>query len=127
MPKRTHLEAEFALSLRAFKFPSWEEEFRFHPDRKWRFDFAWPELKVAVEVEGGTFARGKTRHTTGQGFHDDCIKYNAAAIFGWLVLRGDTKLVKDGRLVRWTAEALRRRKHGSNDGEDQGDDRNARA
>lgn len=107
--KRTHLEATFALGLRALKFPDWEEEYLFHPTRKWRLDFAWPDLKVAVEVEGGTFARGKSRHTTGSGFHDDCVKYNAAAMLGWLVLRGDTKLVNDGRLLRWTEEALKRR------------------
>lgn len=28
-------------------------EHRFHPFREWRFDYAIPELKIALEVEGG--------------------------------------------------------------------------
>ena len=27
------------------------EEHRFHPKRKWRFDYAIPEKKIAIEVE----------------------------------------------------------------------------
>jgi very-short-patch-repair endonuclease len=62
-----------------------EREWRFHPVRKWRFDWAWPDYKVAVECEGGVWMRG--RHTRGQGFTDDCWKYSTAAAMGWLVLR----------------------------------------
>ena len=65
-------------------------EYKFHPTRKWRFDFCWPELKIAVEVEGGVWSGG--RHTTGSGFTKDCEKYNHAALLGYRVLRftGDT-------------------------------------
>lgn len=62
-----------------------ETEFRFHPERKWRFDFAWPEQKVAVEVDGGVFSGG--RHTRGMGFIRDCEKLNMACEMGWKVLR----------------------------------------
>ena len=64
---------------------SFEPEFRFHPDRKWRFDFANVYLKVAVEIEGGAFTNG--RHTRGKGFVNDMQKYNAAIELGWVVLR----------------------------------------
>ncbi len=60
-------------------------EFRFHPTRKWRFDFAWPEHKVAMEIEGAVWVRG--RHTRGSGFVKDMEKYNAAASLGWRVFR----------------------------------------
>lgn len=60
-------------------------EYRFHPVRKWRFDYAWPAQKIALEVEGGVWTGG--RHTRGAGFLKDCEKYNTAAIFGWRVLR----------------------------------------
>ena len=56
-------------------------EYRFHPTRKWRFDFASPSLKVAVEIEG----RG--RHQSIAGFRGDCEKYNAATTMGWRVYR----------------------------------------
>jgi len=65
--------------------PAPEAEYRFHEKRKWRFDFAWPDSMVAVEIEGGTFVRG--RHTRGMGHHKDCEKYNQATLLGWRVLR----------------------------------------
>lgn len=61
------------------------EEYQFHAERKWRFDFAWPNKKVAVEVEGGAFTNG--RHTRGTGFIKDMEKYNAAVMEGWKLLR----------------------------------------
>ena len=61
------------------------EEFRFHPVRRWRFDFAIPELKIAVEIEGGSWVQG--RHTRGAGYQGDMEKYNQAVILGWKVLR----------------------------------------
>lgn len=30
-------------------------EYRFHPSRDWRFDFAIPSRRVAIEVESGAF------------------------------------------------------------------------
>lgn len=60
-------------------------EHRFHPSRKWRFDLAIPEMKIAIELEGGVFTNG--RHTRGQGYVNDCEKYNAANVLGWNVLR----------------------------------------
>lgn len=65
--------------------PRPEVEVRFHPDRKWRFDYAWPKQKVALEVEGGVWTGG--RHTRGAGFVEDMEKYNAATRLGWRVLR----------------------------------------
>ena len=58
---------------------------RFHKVRRWRFDFAWPDEMVAVEIEGGTFSGG--RHSRGMGHHRDCEKYNTATVAGWKVLR----------------------------------------
>ena len=55
----------------------------FHPNRRWLLDFAWPDLRIAVEVHGGTFSRG--RHVTGKGFWSDRIKMNAALRLNWKV------------------------------------------
>lgn len=60
-------------------------EHRFHPTRRWRFDYAWPEHKIALEVEGGVWTGG--RHTRGAGFLGDMEKYNEAGRLGWRVFR----------------------------------------
>lgn len=61
------------------------KEFKFHPVRKWRFDYAIPEHKIALEVEGGVWTGG--RHTSSVGFLNDMEKYNTATLMGWRVLR----------------------------------------
>ncbi len=81
----SHLELNFLSLLKIANLPNPEREFKFSPSRKWRFDFAYPDLKIAIEIEGGVWARG--RHTRPQGFIDDCEKYNAAVLLGWRVLR----------------------------------------
>lgn len=64
--------------------PRPEVEFHFHPVRDWRFDFAWPEFKVALEVQGGCFVRGA--HVRGASLRREHEKLNAAAALGWRVL-----------------------------------------
>lgn len=61
------------------------KEFKFHPVRKWRFDYAIPEHKIALEVEGGVWTGG--RHTSSVGFMKDMEKYNTATLMGWRVFR----------------------------------------
>ena len=60
-------------------------EFRFHPERRWRFDYCCPDLKIAIEIEGGAFTNG--RHTRGKGFIADMEKYNNAVLLGYKLLR----------------------------------------
>lgn len=59
-------------------------EFRFDEKRKWRFDFAWPEWRLALEVQGGLFTNG--RHSRGAALLKEHEKLNAAACAGWRVL-----------------------------------------
>jgi hypothetical protein len=59
-------------------------EHRFHPERKWRFDFAFPTVGVAVEVQGGIWTRG--RHTRGAALKLEWEKLNTAAAMGWRIL-----------------------------------------
>jgi hypothetical protein len=61
-----------------------ETEYKFHPSRMWRFDYAWPSIKAALEVEGSP---GRGRHTHAGGFERDVEKYNAATVLGWHVVR----------------------------------------
>lgn len=77
-------------------------EHRFLFGRRFRFDYAWPEYRVALEVEGGVWTGG--RHTRGKGFLSDMEKYNHAAQLGWLVLR----CVPDTLLKVATVDAVKR-------------------
>ncbi len=75
----------FLAVLKHDKIPLPECELKFNPSRKWRFDYAYPDLKIAIEQEGGAYSGG--RHTRGTGFIKDMEKYNSAAIMGWRILR----------------------------------------
>jgi very-short-patch-repair endonuclease len=90
--------------VRAHGLPPPEREYRFHPRRAWRFDFAWPEVRVAVEVDGGTWTGG--RHSTGLGYRRDCEKQAHAAIAGWRVLRVVPEQVRSGEAVAWVRALL---------------------
>lgn len=59
-------------------------EYRFHALRRWRFDYAWPLHKLALEIEGGIWTQG--RHTRGSGAVADLEKYSEAALLGWRIL-----------------------------------------
>lgn len=80
-------------------------EYKFHPNRRWRFDFAWPELRIALEIEGGTRING--RHNRHAGYQADCEKYNEAQLLGWIVLRVTSEMVNDGRALRLIERALK--------------------
>jgi hypothetical protein len=69
-------------------------EFRFHPERRWRADYCWPDKKVIVEIEGGVWSRG--RHTRGYGFVKDMEKYNEAGKLGYRVFRFTPQQLKMG-------------------------------
>lgn len=87
-------------------YGSMKREYRFAPPRRWRFDFAWLEPMVAVEVEGGI--RNYGRHNRPEGFQGDCEKYNAAALDGWTVLRytRDDLLKRPMGIVKEVKQAL---------------------
>lgn len=69
------------------------EELQFHDVRKFRFDWAIPDLKIAIEYEG--LMSKKSGHTTIGGYTSDCTKYNLAQISGWKVLRYTAKNYRD--------------------------------
>lgn len=77
--------SRFERLLRSVGLPAPVREHRFHPVRRWRFDYAWPAEKVALEVDGGVWTGG--RHTRGAGFIKDMEKLNEAVVAGWRVVR----------------------------------------
>jgi hypothetical protein len=84
-----------------------EAEVRFHETRRWRFDWAWPALKVALEYEG-IAGKGKSRHSTLVGYTEDTIKYAEAQLSGWIVLRM-TALTPAEQIVDLLTRALQSR------------------
>ena len=108
----SHLELQLDLLMAADGLPAVEREYRFHKTRRWRFDFAWPEYKVAVEVHGGTWSHG--RHTRGLGFQKDRTKGNEAQLAGWLLLEVTRQHIESGKALVWIRRALAER--GWNDG-----------
>src|SRR5262245_26350420 len=82
---RDGLSFEKRCKLERLPIPLAEYPFARHEGRRWRFDYAWPEYRVALEVEGGMFAGGQ--HVRPAGIRRDLEKYNAAAVNGWIVLR----------------------------------------
>jgi hypothetical protein len=80
-------EREFSAACKRADLPLPVKEHKFHPDRKWRFDYYFSRggVKVALEIEGGVWTNG--RHTRGKGFIKDMEKYNAAQALGIYVVR----------------------------------------
>lgn len=108
----SNLERKFKLYWRAMGGPALDQEHQFHTTRKWRFDFAIPEIRVAIEVEGGTYGGG--RHSRGVGFSKDCEKYNTAALLGWTVFKFDCKTITERKhiepVIKHVQELLAKRK-----------------
>lgn len=83
--KESRLEKKFAFLWRCLDGPPLEREFRFHPKRKWRADFAHLPSRTLIEIEGGAWVGG--RHNRGSGFVADAEKYLEAVLSGWRVVR----------------------------------------
>ena len=82
-------------------------EHKFHPIRKWRFDFAIPEIFAAIEIEGGVFIQG--RHSRGGGMVKDMEKYNHAASLGWAVFRFTPAQFRSGLWRDYLSEYIKER------------------
>jgi very-short-patch-repair endonuclease len=67
-------------------------EYQFHPTRRWKFDFAIVDEKVAIEVDGGIWSGG--RHSGGAGQIGDMEKGNEAVKLGWRVLHYTPQQIK---------------------------------
>lgn len=85
-------------------FPAPVTELQFHPKRRWRLDFAWPDSMIALEVHGGVHSGG--RHTRGKGFVGDRAKMNEAALLGWIVIEATTEQIKSGQARSWLTRAF---------------------
>lgn len=103
---KPYLLASTDLPLRvgAITIPAPLREHRFHATRRWRFDFAWGPPKLALEVQGGIFSRG--RHTRGAALLKEYEKLNEAALAGWRVLFVTPQQVQNGEATKLVARAI---------------------
>lgn len=109
--KRERWERLLDTHIEVMKLPLPVKEHRFYAEkgRQWRFDRAWPAVKLAVEVEGLVYQGGGGRHQRPAGFTADVEKYNAAALDGWMVLRFTPPQIIRGEAVRTIRAALKAR------------------
>lgn len=97
------IEIEFGLTV-------WPE-FHFSIERRYRFDYAIPimansgELKIAIEVQGGIWAKGNSGHSSGTGIQRDMDKSNLAQSLGWFVI----KVTPQDLLTNKTLELIKSR------------------
>jgi len=94
----------FLAALAQAGIPAPVAEFRFHPIRKWRFDFCWPDQKLALEIDGAVWTGG--RHTRGSGWMKDTEKLNAAAILGFRMLRCSPQQSSTSAMIESIKSAL---------------------
>ena len=74
-------------------------EYLFSLGRKWRLDFAWPERKLAVEIESSV-------HRIKGRFARDIEKYNALQRAGWMLLRYTAQMVTAGTAITEVLEVV---------------------
>lgn len=98
--KREALEKQMLAQIAGTpSIPTPQTQHLFHPSRKWRFDFAWPQEKIALEVQGGVHTGGG--HVRGNGYNNDCEKNNEACVMGWRVLAVTTDHISSGQALDW--------------------------
>lgn len=109
--RKKDYEAELAFQLRACNI-DFKAQFQFHPERKWRFDFCFPEKLLAVEIQGitkiGFTDKGQAfvgGHQSPKGMREDLEKFDEAMRMGWRVYCCDQKMVTSGRALQ-TIEIL---------------------
>lgn len=114
---------QLLLHLRAHQLPEPLLEFQFHKERRWRFDLAWPDILLAVEIDGGVWGnpvycnhcrqavtrnlhdgriipiREGGRHNRGEGYENDRIKYAEAGLLGWLVIGLTPNMIENGMAI----------------------------
>lgn len=101
----SHLEQEFADNWESW-FPQIDlfRELRFCPPRRYRFDFAHPVAKVAVEIQGAIWTGG--RHSRGSGLIKEHEKLNLAAAHGWRIFYLSANTISDRPLYDQIAQAI---------------------
>lgn len=105
-PKNDY-KATFLLHLKFAGLPEPACEYQFHESRKWRFDYAFIEKKVAVEYQGLAWKNeGASGHQSIAGLMNDCEKFTEASLAGWTLILITAESVNSGKAIEWVRRAL---------------------
>ena len=85
-------EREFS-DIKAWEADYQERYAKSKRSKRYRLDFAHPDSRTGVEIQGGVYNRG--RHVTGSGYERDCRKYNLAYTSGWTIFLLTSQMAKD--------------------------------
>ena len=102
------LEETLAFQIKAIRLPAPEREFKAVEGRKFKWDFAWPDHSLLLEIQGQIWRKGG--HTTGTGILRDMEKLNLAVLNGWRVLQVAREHIESGQAVKWVQQALSQHK-----------------
>ena len=86
-PKTAEEEFLNAWERIGFSGSDLERQYKFHPKRQWKFDFASPRFLLGIEIDGRGRGGKFGGHHTVAGVRNDCEKANTAIAMGWTVLR----------------------------------------
>lgn len=106
--KRERWQTAFALQLRQAGLPAPTPEYTAFPGHKptYRWDFAFPEAMILIEIQGGTWMKGQSGHKSGTGIERDCRKSNLANLNSYCQLNFTSNMITDGTALAHTIQAL---------------------
>ena len=107
---RTRWEDQLWRDIRAAHLPEPTRQYHWHPQRRYRSDFAYVPERLLVEVQGGVWGRYNARtgeweagkrsgHSGGTGMEDDCRRTCDALEHGWRILPVTPDMVASGEAV----------------------------
>lgn len=102
--KPSKLEALMLEKIREDGLPEPVCEYKAIKGRQYPWDFAWPESRLLVEIQGGIYQRGA--HSRGAGIERDMEKLNLATLAGYRCLQFSRRMIEDGTAVAKIRQAL---------------------
>lgn len=106
----SNAEDQFLNQIKAAGIPLPWREYPVCEGRAWRFDFAWPDMMLAVEINGAVYARG--RHARGKGLENDYRKLGEALALGWSVYQCSSGMVASGEAIETVGRIMQHLREG---------------
>jgi very-short-patch-repair endonuclease len=102
-------EDDFDYAVKSHLLPVITRKFLFAKQplgRRWEADFAYPDLKLLIEIDGGVWRRGGGAHSHPSNIQRDMEKSNDAALLGYRQLRFTSDQVRNGEAVAFLIRVL---------------------